>query len=280
MRSRFVAVAAFLLASASLDLVATATAASAAACPRYPTVVKRGSIHTNGIHEVSGLEWSARRRVLWFEQDSGNPARLYAATRSGRARANILIPNAHNHDWEDMALAGNRIYMGDIGDNGSKRPDIQIYVLPEPRLTVHRAPARVLNLRYPDGAHNAEAMVVDPVVGRLFIITKERDRDFADVYRVKVTNFRSGATRRLQRIGRIPIGNVTAADLGPEGLIVKNYRHGLLYRWANDRRVATAIRGRPCTVEIGFGESITFAPGALYAVPEGQTPPIYRTLRA
>jgi hypothetical protein len=263
-----------------LTLASAPPAAAVNPCLAYRVVRAGGQVPIAGINELSGLEWSTRRRVLWFHEDGNNPPRLYAVRRSGRARANIAVLNASNHDWEEMALAGNRVWIGDIGDNGRKRPEIRVYIFPEPRLGARSVRAKLLRLRYPDGAHNAEAMVVDANLGRLFIITKERDRNFADVYRANVRGLRDGVTRKLARIGRINIGNVTAADLGPAGLVVKNYRHGLLYRWGRDHRVATAIRGRPCEVAVGGGESITFSSGhRLYAIPEGTTPRIYRSLR-
>jgi hypothetical protein len=272
----------WLLVVLSAGVVPLTTARSAAAvnvCPPYRIVRAGGRIPIPRIHEVSGIEWSSRRRVLWLHEDSGNPARLYAVTRTGRPRTSMAVTNAINHDWEDMAVAGGRLWIGDIGDNGSKRSEIQVYVMPEPRLAAHSVRAKVLHLRFPNGPHNAEALVVDAILKHLFIITKERNRNVADVYRANVRSISNGASRRLVRIGRINIGNVTAADLGPEGLIVKNYRHGLLFRWQRDHRVATAIRGRPCLVEVGGGESITFSPGhRLYAVPEGAHPIIYRTL--
>jgi hypothetical protein len=257
----------------------TAPAAAVTPCPPYRIVRAGNRVPIARIHEISGLEWSPRRQVLWFHEDGGNPARLYAITRTGRPRTSMPVLNVANHDWEDMALAGGRLWIGDIGDNGRKRPRVQVYITQEPRLGWHSVRAKVLHLRYPDGPHNAEALVVHASLMRLFIITKERNRNFADVYGVDIRAIRNGATRRLARIGRIPIGNVTAADLGPEGLVVKNYRHGLLYRWQRDGRVATAIRGRPCRVEVGDGESIAFSPGhRLYAIPEGRRPLIYRTL--
>jgi hypothetical protein len=248
-------------------------------CPPYRIVRAGGRIPIPGIQEVSGIEWSSRRRVLWLHEDSGNPARLYAVTRTGRPRTSMAVTNATNHDWEDMALAGGRLWIGDIGDNGSKRSEIQVYVMPEPRLRAHSVRAKVLHVHYPNGPHNAEALVVDASLKHLFIITKERNRNLADVYRANVRSLKNVTSRRLVRIGRIHIGSVTAADLGPEGLVVKNYRRGLLFRWQRDHRVATAIQGPPCPISVGGGESITFSSGhRLYAIPEGRHPVIYRSL--
>ena len=70
---------------------------------------------------------------------------------------------------------------------------------------------------------------------------------------------------------------VTAADLGPDGVIVKS-GSGYLYRWTSDRTVPTALAGTPCRAQAGPGESLAFARGGgLYAIPEGSGPSVYFT---
>ena len=65
------------------------------------------------------------------------------------------------------------LYVGDIGDNASRRASIDVYRVPEPRVgAAASAPAARLRLRYPDGAHDAEALLVDPLRGDLVIVTK------------------------------------------------------------------------------------------------------------
>jgi hypothetical protein len=60
--------------------------------------------------------------------------------------------------------------------------------------------------------------------------------------------------------------------------VIRNYRHGLFYRWRGDHRVASALAGAPCDVEVGPGaESIAFTTWnrSMYSIPEGSSPPVF-----
>lgn len=66
------------------------------------------------------------------------------------------------------------LYLGDIGDNAARRDSITVYRLAEPALDPPSAgpvPADAWEYRYPDGAHNAESMMVD-TDGSLIVVTK------------------------------------------------------------------------------------------------------------
>jgi hypothetical protein len=126
------------------------------------------------INEVSGLDSATiAPRMLWMHEDSGNGPWLYGIEPDGDVIAAIEVLDATNRDWEDMARSGGRVWLGDIGDNGRVRPELQLYSFPEPRsLGVDSVRADVMTLRYPDGPHNAEAMVVHH--NRVFVFEKRR----------------------------------------------------------------------------------------------------------
>lgn len=255
----------------------TAAAAGAIAdCAGYGGVTVTGTVTIDGIDEVSGVVASHRRPVLWIEEDSGNPERIYAIDGSGAARATVEVKNAANRDWEDIALTGRRIWLGDIGDNAGIRPSIQVYWFREPRPSDSSVSAHELQLHYEDGPHNAEAMVVDGVHRELYIFTKQSGT--TSVYRASVLGLQGGESATLTKIAVLPLNTVTAADLGPEGIIVKSGA-GYLYRWTSDRTVAAAIGRTPCRAQAGPGESLAFAHdgGGLYAIPEGSSPSVYFT---
>jgi hypothetical protein len=187
----------------------------------------------------------------------------------------VDVDHAQNLDWEDIAISGRRLWLADIGDNFELRASIRAFWFSEPRRSETTATARVLHLRYEDGPHNAEAMVVDGKRKELYIFTKEPGS--TAVYRTSVLGVQGGDSRRLTKIATLPLNMVTAADLGPDGVIVKS-GSGYLYRWTSDRTVPTALAGRPCRAEAGPGESLAFARGGgLYAIPEGSGPSIHFT---
>lgn len=254
--------------------------ASARRCPRFRAPHIVGHVRgLSGIKEISGLVASRRHeRTFWVEQDSGDTDRrlIHAITPTGRGRASVSVDHATNHDWEDMAYWDRRLWIGDIGDNSVQRNTIQVYWFHEPRLDAGAIDAKLLTLRYPGGeAHNAEAMFVSG--GGLFIVSKIVAGDHGTVYRADVRPLRDGAHRRLKDVGSIPLGSVTAADVGPRGIIVKNYTQGVFYRWSHDHRVVRTIHRRPCRVSVGAGESISFTTWnrSYYSIPEGSDPAVY-----
>lgn len=246
-------------------------------CSGYGTDAPIGSVAIDGIDEVSGVVASRREPVLWIEEDSGNPERVYAIDDAGNMRARVQVQNADNRDWEDIALTGHRLWIADIGDNGAQRASIRVYWFKEPELSATSADARLLTLTYDDRvARNAEAMVVDGDRKKLFVFTKAPGTSL--VFKAPVDHLHGGEAAVLRRIAELPLNEVTAADLGPDGIVVKS-GDGYLYRWAPDHRVRTALAGAPCRVPAGPGESIAFSSDdrGLYAIPEGSDPPIYFT---
>lgn len=134
------------------------------------------------------------------------------------------------------------------------RDRIQVYAFTEPSALRDRAvPARRYQLRYPDGAHNAEALLVQPGSGRLMVVTKARRG--AGFYRAPQRLTTSGVNR-LVRIGPAP-RLVTAGSVRPGGgqICLRDYQRACLYRHvgASPRRVAL-----PSTRQ---GESLTFGTG-------------------
>ncbi|MEO8475950.1 MAG: hypothetical protein ABI572_02725 [Actinomycetota bacterium] len=246
---------------------------ASAACPRYGPDHVAGNVHIAGINEISGVVAGRRWNVLWAEEDSGNPERVYAVSPTGRTRANMEVRNATNHDWEDITYGGGRIWLGDIG---SRRNVVQVYWFPEPRLGAHAVRAKGADLRYEQGAtHNAEAMFI--LGTNLFVVTKERSGWQGLVYRAGIRGLRAGGARTMHMIGRVTIGNVTGADAGPLGFIVRNLSGTAeFYPWRGGRSVTKALRGAPCDLTVGRGESIAFSrwKTRLYSISEGTNPAV------
>ena len=108
------------------------------------------------------------------------------------------------------------LYVGDIGDNAERRDDIAIVRLAEPDLTdipVEPIAADEWRYTYPDGPHNAEAMLLEPD-GSLLVVTKPTGGQSHRMYRaapgggdlVFVREFRPPAAERPLRT--LVTGNV------------------------------------------------------------------------
>jgi hypothetical protein len=166
--------------SAATD--AEETAASCRACASYGVPLARGPIPAV-LHELSGLAASSRHRgMLYAHNDSGDTARLFALTTEGVVLAELQLQGAGAVDWEDVAVGPcsdeSCIYVGDIGDNQLSRAEYTIYRIVEPEhLPADGGAVAVAYERfsfvYPDGPHNAETLLVDPVTGRVFVIVKD-----------------------------------------------------------------------------------------------------------
>lgn len=246
-------------------------------CPDASSDRVTGAITIDGIGEVSGVVASRRHGgLLWIEEDSGNPERIYGITLSGTAVATVDVSNAENRDWEDIALARGRIWLADIGDNRATRSSVQIYSFPEPDPSATSVSASRLTLTYPDGPHNAEAMFVDGVRRKLFIVTKQDGT--AGVYRASIAGSTADATRQLRLVQTLDLNRVTAADLDGSGIVIKS-GDGRWFPWDRTRKVTSTLAREPCILPAGPGESIGFTRTnrGLVAIPEGSGPSIYFT---
>ena len=238
-----------------------------------------GTVRGLGLDEISGVVASERHEVLWVHEDSGADPLVHAIAPGGRPVATITLAGAEHVDWEDIALAGGNLWIGDIGDNASIRVSIQVYWLPEPDLRSGTADPNLLSLTYEDGPHDAEALVVDARHEALYVITKELSLTRGFVYRAPIGGLRDEDLRELTRVGTVPLGIVTAADLADDGVIVKSYGKARLFPWTGDQTVEGAIRGDACPVPLGGGESVAYraADDRYYAIPEGADPPVWVT---
>ena len=131
------------------------------------------------IKEASGIAASRRvDDVWWVHNDSGDTARVFAiSTHRADARRVRAVRRVGDRLGGHRGGPGSRprgvsyLYVGDIGDNAKSRASVQVYRVPEPLVepgvtavdaadAVRRGDASTL--QYPDGAHDAEALFVDP----------------------------------------------------------------------------------------------------------------------
>ena len=82
---------------------------------------------------------SRARACFWTHNDSGDAPRVFALGRDGRLRGEVAVTGAEHVDWEDIAIRGRTLYVGDIGDNLAQRPEIVVYRLRRARRRAPRA---------------------------------------------------------------------------------------------------------------------------------------------
>ena len=204
----------------------------------YAPPVTLATLKNRSITESSGLAASqANPGIYWTHNDSGNGPLIYAFDASGASRGVWQISGASSRDWEDIAVgpgpqAGKSyLYIGDIGDNDEIRTDIVVYRIPEPTVAVADAtatkakplaagPAEVFRFKYPDGKHDAEALLVHPQSGNLFIVTKVLLAN-PGLYEAAAP-FSAAVPSILKRRGSLSIpsllgGVITGGSISPDG---------------------------------------------------------------
>ena len=130
------------------------------------------------ITQSSGLTRSTYpRRLLWTHNDTGGVPRIYGVSRRGTTRAALRVAGApDNVDFEDIAAGPKHtLWVGDIGDDQWNRPSIDVYRVAEPhRLRHHAKTLKSIRYQftYPAGPRNAEALMVQPRTGQLYVVSK------------------------------------------------------------------------------------------------------------
>ena len=250
-----------------------------ATCSKRLVASQSAPISNGALTEISGIAGSRLNPgLLWVHNDSGDTARIFGLDAQGITRATYRLESASAIDWEDIAVGRGPvasmtyIYVGDIGDNNSMRSEIVVYRVAEPVVDLAGSVSGSLSgvdairLRYPDGAHNAEALFVDPVTGDIVVITKSFSGGAQKAYRVSgLTN--PGVVTTMEYLATITtapsaFGAITGADISPNGLQLALRTYG---------GVAVSARtdvATPLSTFLGGGAKIIICPAP--APSEGQ----------
>jgi hypothetical protein len=244
-----------------------------------------GALPGAGLNEVSGLVASRTNAgVLWAHNDSGNAPRVFAIDTNGGLRATVTVNGAPLVDWEAIAIDGETLYVGDIGDNQRVRPAIALARVPEPALTATRVTATAFEVRYPDGPHDAEAMMIDPVNDRIVIVTKE----FGGNSAVYSTPLDAPGTLQLDTQLELGPGElVTAGDISTRGdtIVLRTYSHVLVWSRHGDESLAAAFAREPCAAPAPAdlqGEALALMPPdeRFVTTSEGAGSPLWEVVAA
>ncbi|HUS34516.1 MAG TPA: hypothetical protein VM680_04110 [Verrucomicrobiae bacterium] len=245
------------------------------------------------ITEISGVAASRRNPGLLWMHNDGAPYYTYLASTNGSVVATYQFATAID-DYEDIAVgpgpvAGVQyVYGGDIGDNLLIRGEVRIFRFPEPRVTqtipgISAAGETVITLLYPDGVHDAEALMVDPITGDLFVVTKEANA--FRVYKATQAQLNSGAVETLTLVQGGSFGPVSGGDISPDGtmIVLRHEREARLWGRRAGESIEAALGRASERIPVigepieGNGEGITFALDSrgYYTMSEGILPTIY-----
>lgn len=235
------------------------------------------------LRESSGLAVSREYAgVFWSNNDSGDDPTIYAIDSTATLLGSFEVAGAAARDWEALDLgpcpadSGTSpwcLYAGDIGDNGRRRPWVEVHVIPEPDPANSDEGARALGsvrITYPEHPYDAEALAVAPN-GDLVITTKGWDPQIV-LFRIPAAEVSdalssgrmlSAAPQQLPFKADWVLGRtVTGGTLSQDGAILalRTYTEVYFYTWPIDGALTEAAP----TCFLGAlepqGEAVAFLP--------------------
>ena len=263
--------------------------------------------------ENSAAALSHRQPGVFFTiNDSGNDPLLFALDTTGADRGVWRVNGATDVDWEAASVGpcerggagaaaspNECVYIGDTGDNVGKHASRVIYRVGEPPARAAGftgdVDADALHYRYPDRAHDVEAMYVAPN-GDVFLITK---RPLADgggrlrpalIFVLPASAWGATTLVTAQLIdslpivpGSAPLRVITDASLSPDAHVLAVRTYAQVYTFATDSltgRVRGAIPPGVCNIvefDVWPGEGITWfgRSGKLLLTSEGRDSPMH-----
>ena len=219
------------------------------------------------IVESSGL--AVVGDLLVTTNDSGDEGRVFAVDASGRTVGTSRW-SADPVDVEALAPGdGSSVWVGDIGDNTGNRASIRVVSVPVGRGEID-ADGPAYDLVYPDGARDAESLLVHPVTGRLYVATKEI---FDGLLYAAPAELDPTRPNRLTEVGPV-VSIATDAAFFPDGrhLVVRGYESARIYGFPSLQPVADIDLPDQ---DQGEGVAVT-ADGDLLISTEGQHTEVLR----
>jgi hypothetical protein len=244
----------------------------------YGTPVTQCQIGDPRLPEISGLATAGG--TLLAMNDGGSQAEVFVLD-AGCAVGEVRSAPVDPYDPEDLALAADgTLWLADTGDNRQNRATVALIGLhPDGTSSLTR-------LTYPDGAHDAEALLLAPD-GTPYLVTKEV-LGASSVYRPDAA-LADGATVPMSKVAELgftltgtpggPVGRagqllVTGGAVSADGqrLALRTYTDA--YVWPlSGSDVVGALHGTPVRValpEAPQGEAISFAANSRDLVVAGE----------
>ncbi|MEU4693615.1 hypothetical protein [Actinoplanes sp. NPDC023714] len=235
--------------------------------------------------EISGLLTDESGYVVINDgADDPNGRKIFFLNKKCKVVRTVSYPS-RPRDTEDLARGPDgTIWVGDIGDNGDTRETIALW-----RLAPGARKPTLFRLSYPDGPHDAEALLISGD-GTPVVITK--DPVTAGLY-VPTAPLRAGETTPLRRAGdvSIPLSGtsnpfgfagrlvITGAALSPDGAraVLRTYADAFEFPVTQGDVIAALTGGSSRTTALPDepqGEAIAVSQdgSALLTISEGKNP--------
>ena len=213
---------------------------------------------------------------------------------------------AKNNDWEDLATFVNEkgecfLYIGDIGNNERLKSEFTVYRVKEPKVfgtdkkSSRKNPsetgaAEAIRFDYPDMRHDAEAMLVHPQTGDIYVLSKSLG-SASGVYKLP-KNYDLNKTNRLEKVAdftvpAFPNGLLTGGGISSDGkrIVVCDYFNAYEITLPEKAKSFDEIWSqKPSIVELGEraqGEAVCYSADgkSIFATSEKKNSPIIEAKR-
>lgn len=159
--------------------------------------------------------------------DSGDTGRVFTVDVATGETVGVTYWADGPDDVEALAPAGaGHVWVADIGDNSASRDSVEVTRVPvgDGDRTVDE---ETIDLVYPDGARDAEALLVHPGTGRLYVATKDI---FGGELYAAPPELADDAPNTLGLIGEVT-GIVTDGAFFADGehLVLRTYSNAVVY---------------------------------------------------
>lgn len=219
------------------------------------TVVQVGSLT-----EISGMQYMGDGNVWVHNDENNNPQVIAVSLTTGREAGNVNVGAPARKDPEAIRKhPDGRVLLGDIGDNDNNRSSVRLYVV---------GGSDSYQLSYPFGPSNAEALLIHPTSGEIFIADKSG----------RVVSFGSGPSSSGTQVASGLPGNISDGTFTNDGKFVLFTVAGAsvvyVHAYPGFGAVGTIpIPGLPKCEAITVDSDCSFL-----VTTEGASPPIYRVL--
>jgi hypothetical protein len=239
--------------------------------------------------EISGVVSGRKNKgLIYVHEDSGNSPVVFMFDKKGKLKGMMRLSGINNRDWEDIAIGPGPIdgetyiYVGDIGDNSAVRSSCRIYRFIEPQLTqdqlgkdfvVNISDFDIIDFQYPDGARDAETLMIDQESKDLIIVSK-RDpqvRVYSLPYPQKVAQMTTATFH-----GFLPLKRMLAGDISADNKEILMKDDGSVYHWnvEDGNPIRTLFKQQPTRVAYipeEQGEAVGWDENGYFTISESRS---------
>jgi hypothetical protein len=255
-------------------------------CPGWNDATTIGTVQGDALDDPSGLVVSPLEQdVLWSHNDAGDEPRLIAITPSGETLRKYLVSNVAMGDWEDLAIAGSTLWIGDLGTDAESPPVLVSVPLPivgpgddDDGVLV---PDDVLAVSFP-GRPDVEAIFYDERSARMVLVSRAKEGATTEVFTVDLADGTAVPLTTLA-FGHGVLegdGEVTGGTATADRFALRTRSSAYVWERGTDD-LDDAFESDPCPIAVDGtpgGEAIAFdGEQTVYLLGDGAHAPIVQT---